>query len=186
MHGGIKVISSFKVVNDFKEDLAYGDDPGHEAFWADVYRRVFPNFQSCMQTPGKTPSQKRGTDRVIMLTNGLVLKIQEKARREVQHDMLLEYISNDRTGSPGWIEQDLEINYIAYAFMSVRRAHVIPWQPLHTAWQQNKAVWMAYAENEHEGFRKIPARNRTYTTYSVAVPWRHIFSAVARAGYVQL
>lgn len=175
-----------KVVADFRTDLAYSEDPDDERFWEAIYRQAFQAFLRCMAAPGDTVSQRKGIDRIVMLTNGIVLKMDEKKLRHDYPHMFLEYISNDRTGAPGWIEKELEIDYITYAFMPTRRAHLVPWIPLQRAWQMNKAGWIAMAQEERDGFRMVITENRGYRTHGVAVPWRHIFPAIARAGYVQL
>ena len=83
-------------INDFHEDLAYSEEASEEEFWDAIYRKAFPDMISHMPCPCKGPGQKLGIDRVIQLISSKTLYIDEKKRRDVWDDVLLEYLSNDK------------------------------------------------------------------------------------------
>lgn len=157
--------------HDFKTQLAWSEKASTEPFWDAVYRKAFPNLVNHMQCTGDTSSQRQGVDRVIHLSNSKTLYVDEKKRQQVWPDILLEYISVDRTNAPGWIEKDLTIDFLAYAFMPTLQCFLLPWPTLRLAWQQNKAEWL-------ETFKLIPAKNPAYTTWSVAIPRKILFRAM--------
>lgn len=167
------VIHSF--VNDNNYSFAASDEP----FWDAVYRKAFPNMVSHIANPIDSPAQRMGIDRSILLTSGKTLYVDEKKRREVYDDVLLEYLSNDKTGAPGWIEKDLNIDYIAYAFMPTKQCLLLPWPILQRAWS-------AYGNHWKATYFNVPAKNPTYTTYSVAVPIKELRKAIGQATLVKL
>jgi hypothetical protein len=134
---------------------------------------------SHMPCPGDTQSQRLGIDRLILLSSGRVLAIDEKKREQDYNDILLEYLSNDSTGAPGWIEKELQIDYLAYAFMPSKRVYLFPWDMLRRAWLHYKADWL-------KKYQIPPARNKGYCTHSVAVPIVELHSAVKTAMIIQL
>ena len=103
-------------IHDFKERLDYSLQASHEPFWDAVYEKAFPTMTSLM-TVSDMDKQRLGIDRVIFLRNGKEILVDEKKREQVWPDILLEYISVDTTGAPGWIEKDLAIDYISYSFI---------------------------------------------------------------------
>lgn len=167
-------------IHDFRERLAASEAARLQPFWEAVYRKHFPNMVACVLLQGDTASQRQGKDRAIHLANGQVLHIDEKSRdRTDDRDILLEYLSNDRTGAPGWMECDKAIDYMAYAFVPIRRVYIFPWPQLRRAWLHYKAEWQA-------AYPPVPARNRTYTTYSTPVPTKVLQKAVSTAAVIQV
>lgn len=150
-------------MNNFDDDLQYSQKGSCEVFWDAVYRKAFPNLVSHMPANGDFPSQRMGIDRVILLANGKTVYIDEKKRRKDRGDILLEYLSNDRTSAPGWIEKDLAIDFMAYAFMPSERVYLYPWPSLRRAWVQHNQWWKKQCPI-------IKAENPGYFTWSVAVP----------------
>lgn len=132
-----------------------------------------------MIVTGDVACQRDGVDRVIVLANGKVLKIDEKKREREYSDILLEYISSDARGTPGWIEKDLPIDYLSYAFMPIQTAYLFPWDMLRRAWLYYKPKWIV----EH---KRIEAQNNGYRTISVAVPIQTVKAAVALAMVITL
>lgn len=108
-------------------------------------------------------AQRGGIDRVLTLSSGKTLTVDEKVRYEDYDDILLEAWSSIEHKRPGWIAKDLACDYIAYAFVPSRRCYLLPFQTLRAAWRANKGEWYA-------SLRKIRADNGSYTTESVAVP----------------
>lgn len=158
-------------IHDFENRLAYSERASAEPFWDAVYRKAFSNLVNHMQCSGNTESQRQGVDRVLHLANGKTLYVDEKKREKDYPDILLEYVSVDTTGAPGWIEKDLTIDYLAYAFMPTLRCYLMPWPILRLAWQRNKAEWMRQ-------YKPVEAKNKTYTTYSLPVPLQVLFKSM--------
>ncbi len=167
------------IVHDFDERLRFSEEASHEDFWGAVYRKAFPTLINHMPCPGDTISQRMGIDRVLELDGNKTLKIDEKKRETVYQDVLLEYVSNDQTNAPGWIEKDLAIDYIAYAFMPTRSCLLLPWHEL-------KRAWRIYGEQWKRNCKRVEAQNRTYKTISVAVPISALQGAIAKASLIQV
>lgn len=166
-------------VHDFRQQLMFSEAASDEPFWNEIYKKAFPNMVNNMLASGDTVSQRMGIDRVIVLSNGQILKIDEKKRVQEYQDILLEYISVDTTGAPGWMEKDLAIDYLAYAFMPTSRVYLFSWPMLRRAWYFKKTEWIAK-------YQKVTARNVGYQTISVAVPTSVLLAEVKNAGIIQL
>lgn len=167
------------IVHDFAGQLAYSESANDEPFWQSFYRQVFPTLIACTPTPGDVLAQRNGVDRVIVLANGTVIRIDEKKRPETYPDILLEYISVDTTGAPGWIEKELTIEYLAYAFMDTKQVYLLDWQILKRAWRKYGNRWKAR-------YRTIKAPNRSYNTISVAIPTQTLMAAMQEPILVDL
>lgn len=151
-------------MNDFNECLKLSEDNKTDTFWTNVYNIAFPNMTNNMTGyKGKCQSQEYGVDRIIYLENGKTITIDEKVRRDVYPDIALEYVSNDTTQSLGWMEKDLSIDYLAYAFLPTKTVYLWDWRILKLAWNKNKDKW----KKEYFISR---AKNQYYTTLSVCVP----------------
>lgn len=168
----------------FQEQLDWSEAASAEPFWEAVYRQAFPNLVSLMPCPGDFESQRLGIDRVILLSNGQLLKIDEKKRRKDYRDVLLEWQSNDATGAPGWIEKDLAIDYLAYAIMPTLTCYLFPWTMLRRAWEQNKLNWWAEAGLETRPVGQFAAQNVGYATWSLSMPIGRVYQAVANASRI--
>ena len=166
-------------IHDFDQCLEFSEAASDEPFWDAVYRKAFPSMLWHQVCNGDTNGQRRGVDRLVYLSNDSVLRIDEKKRREQYTDILLEYISVDTTGAPGWIEKDLAIDYLAYAFMPTRRVYLFDWLMLRRA-------WLGYGARWKQKYRNIKARNNGYHTHGVAVPIGVIQNAVADARIIQV
>lgn len=172
-HGVIKL-----AIHDFDERLAWSLRSGDEPFWEAVYFKAFPNMVS-WNLCNDIRHQRMGIDRVLSLSNGRKLYIDEKKRSRVYNDILLEYISVDTTGAPGWMEKDLAIDYLAYAFMPIRRCYLFPWEMLRRAWLHFRDTWKAE-------YKSVPGYNEGYTTWSVAVPIGVLTKAVSVAAIIDV
>lgn len=162
------------MIHNFNERLAWSEQGSTEPFWDAVYRKAFPNLVNHMQCLGDTASQRMGIDRLIHLSNGRTLYVDEKKREKDYGDILLEYVSVDRTGAPGWMEKDLAIDYLAYAVMPCHRCYLFPWLMLRRAWLHYREQWIGK-------YKTCPAKNGSYTTLSVAVPTAIVLGAVKQA-----
>lgn len=172
--------------HDFQKQLQWSERAGHEPFWEAVYRKAFPNLVNLMPAGGDYESQRQGVDRVLLLSSGQVLKVDEKKRLERWPDILLEYVSVDRTNKPGWMECEKQIDYVAYAFMPDRRVYLLPWHLLRRAWIVHGEQWKQWGEDKVNGFRTVKAKNDGYFTWSVAVPIEKLYAAVNRASVIEV
>lgn len=174
------------MTHDFNEQLDWSQRCGDEPFWDAVYRKAFPNLVNHMAGSGNHDSQRRGVDRILWLSNGQPVYIDEKKRRLVREDICLEYVSVDTRNEPGWIKKPLAIDFLAYAFMPSQTVYLLPWQPLRRAWEENEQTWIQWAKSRHNGFSHVEARNDGYTTQSVAVPIKRLFAAMNRACIIRV
>lgn len=166
-------------VHDFKERLAFSEAASEEPFWEAVYRKAFPSVQVIAPVHADCELQRKGVDRVLTLDNGRTLYVDEKKRSGEWDDVLLEYVSNDSTGAPGWIAKPLMIDYLAYAFMPTRRCLLLPWYPLQRAWLLHKEQWLGQ-------YRAVHAQNPGYRTLCLPVPIPVLMKAVVRALAVEV
>lgn len=167
-------------IHDFNESLAIAEDAQTEVFWVHVYKKAFPDMIG--EIKGKqryTDSQIRGMDRIVVLENGKPITIEEKVRTKVYDDILLEYISNDNLNRPGWIEKDLSIDYLAYAFLPNKTVYLIDWRALSKAWDKHKEEWK-------KRYKIAKAGNKTYNAYSVCVPIDTLLEACKKANIITL
>lgn len=96
------------MIHDFKERLAWSQSFADEPFWEACYALAFPDMVGCFACPKDSESQRKGVDRLIHLSNGRTLYVDEKKRGKEYGDILLEFVSNDRTGTLGWVEKKLD------------------------------------------------------------------------------
>lgn len=161
-------------VHDFKERLAFSQSTRNEDFWLACYKVAFPDNVGCFPTVDDSESQRKGVDRLIHMATGKTLYIDEKVRETYYPDILLEYVSSSTTNSPGWVEKQLLIDYLAYAFLPTRTVYLLPWLSLQRAWRENKGHWL-------KKYGTIRAHNRTYDTLCCPVPTNTLFPALNRA-----
>ena len=166
-------------IHNFDERLQWSEAQSDEPFWDAVYRKAFPNLVNHMLGSGDTESQRKGIDRVILLANGKTLYVDEKKRGKMYDDILLEFLSVDTTGAVGWIEKDLQIDYLAYAFMPNRCVYLFDWQMLRRAWIENGESWK-------QKYKIIKAQNKNYTTHSVAVPIKTLLVSLVKATIIEV
>lgn len=158
-------------VNDFSSSLEKGNSSIHHNLFDLVYQHAFYNIDFIKRTKsGDTIAQKSGSDVVIYLTSDRLIRIDEKRRFKDYPDIALEYISNDRFSTPGWMEKDLGIDYLCYAFVKSKKVYLFPWQKLKLVWNLHKRQWIRLGEEKRDGFFKTVAPNPTYNTISCAVP----------------
>lgn len=148
-------------MNDFKNDLQYSASA--KEFWNNAYKKAFPIMIKTVDYSGNMKAQAIGIDTVIVLPLNGRLRIDEKMRRKNRGDVLIEYVSNDKTSAPGWIEKDLKIDFIGYAYMDTRDVLFIDFGELQKRWSERKIEWL-------QKYNLPPAKNKTYNTLNVAVP----------------
>lgn len=130
-------------------------------------------------------AQRGGIDRVVLLSSGKSLSIDEKVRDKDYPDFLWEYLSDKARGIPGWCAKDLACDYLAYAYVPSKRCVLLPFVQIRRAWLENGPLWIASANRGDAGYRIVDAVNRGYTTRSVAVPWKETFRAIREAMIVR-
>lgn len=179
-------------VHDFHERNAYSLGAALLPFWAEVYERAFPGMRALVVNDRSNAAQHGGIDHVITLASAKVIRIDTKNReRSDTGDVLLEYISNDRAETPGWMDQDLLIDYMAYAFVPDRRAYLFDWEMLRRTWLAFRDDWIAKGERREDGFSTVRALNENrggqrHMTWSVAVPTPRLLKAVSNARIIDL
>jgi len=180
-----------KRMNDFDEDLAWSHAQAKLPLWEETYRKAFPDFDSMTYVAKDGWAQRGGIDRRVHTTNGRTYDIDEKSRRDywpaalphrkyfkphvtVFPDIALEYVSNDKTKAPGWIEKPLACDFLAYNILPLRQVYLLPMA-------QTQAVWQRYKWNWLEEFHWRPAKNRGYNTLFCPVPVPVLMRAVCEA-----
>jgi hypothetical protein len=119
-------------------------------------------------------AQRAGIDRIITTASGSVYRIDEKTRRQVYNDFLLEFVSNDVKQTPGWICKELNCEFIAYAILPQKHCYLWPVVPLQRAWQQHGASWI-------EKYGRRHARNQGYKTINCPVPIPELMKRICEA-----
>lgn len=167
---------------DFRTDMQWSLAGSDEPFWHAVYWKAFPNLVT-IELCEDLPQQKQGIDRLLRLSSGKVLTVDEKKREKVYPDILLEYVSCEERNTPGWVEKDLAIDYLAYAFMPVSRCYLFSWPMLRRAWRQFGEQW----KHEYKPRRASTQIGSTaYHTVSVPVPIEVLRRAVSRAAIIDV
>jgi len=154
-------------VHNFTKSLAASHDFEDAGWWEVVYRNAFHNFAGMTNTREDGWAQRGGIDRVVSLGSGKTLTIDEKVRTKDYPDILLERWSDRDRKAPGWVQQDLACDYIAYAFIPSQRCYLLPFQELRRAWIQHGREWAnqypaVLARNERSG--------RKWVTECVPIP----------------
>lgn len=160
--------------HDFSESLASSHKASDLPIWEEIYRKSFPGFLAMIDHRQDGEHQRAGIDRSVILENSKQILIDEKIRYRAYADIALEYMSNDRTGSPGWVCKPLRADYIAYAIGPLGICYLLPVLQLQKAWAAKGEEWKGT-------YFKVPAQNKTYTTLSVAVPVNVVFMEIGKA-----
>lgn len=166
------------IVHDFRESLEKSHSYFDAPWWDDVYRKAFPGFASSVSVRDDGWAQRGGIDRVITLKSGKTITVDEKIREKDWPDILLERWSDAARHSPGWIQKSLACDYIAYAFVPSHRCYLLPFLSLRKAWIKNGPDWI-------DSHPTVSARNRDYTTESIAVPIDELMAALSDAMRVE-
>jgi len=159
------------MINDFKKDLEFSHKAEDLKMWQEIYSTAFPGC-STKNNRADGELQRHGIDRTVVLSSGKAIYVDEKVRRKDYGDILLEYISNDKYNTPGWVCKPLFCDYIAYAILPRKECYLLPVPQLQKAWEDNKQNWLK--------FKKIVAENKNYNTISVGVPIPKLFTAIGK------
>lgn len=162
------------MVAEFNADLQFSQDQATQPWWREVYGQAFPDMTGMHDVRNDCEAQIAGVDRIVVTSAGRIWKIDEKVRRKDYGDILLEYISNDRKRSPGWVVKDLACDYIAYAIVPSRACYLLPVPALQRAWLKHGNEWLRKYGS------KISA-NDFYNTLNCPVPVPVLMHKIAQA-----
>lgn len=169
------------MLHDFATSLALSHEQEDAPWWPEVYRKAFHGFHSMMSVRQDGWAQRAGIDRVVQLKSGKTVKIDEKVRAKDWGDIALERWSDRKKRTPGWIQKDLDCDFIAYAFIPSQRCYLLPFLTLRKAWILEGRRWCELADSELGGFRVVLAENHGYTTESIAVPTDVLLATIQQA-----
>lgn len=166
-----------KVMHNFADSLAASHAVSDLPLWAEVYGKAFPGgVMIDHRQDGE--HQRAGVDRSIVMPNSKQLLVDEKARFKDYGDILLEYWSDERRKTPGWVCKPLRADYIAYAVVPRGWCYLLPVQQLQSAWRK-------YGDRWASEFERIEAKNNGYVTVSVGVPINALFAAIGQQLRIQ-
>ena len=148
----------------------YADAP----WWETVYTRAFPRMRSMVCVRDDGWAQRGGIDRMITLSCGRTIPVDEKVRKKDWPDILLERWSDEARQIPGWIQKPLACEFIAYALIPSQRCYLLPTLILQAAWRHYGRDWC-------NKYRHIRAQNNGYVTESIAVPTDIVLAAIGRS-----
>ena len=171
-------------VHNFSKSLSRSHDMEDAPWWDVVYRKAFPGFLAAHSVRQDGWAQRGGIDRVIQLSSGKSVTVDEKIRMKSYPDILLEQWSSAERRVPGWMQKDLACDFIAYAFVPDERCYLFPFLTLRRAWLENGRDWIELARENQDGFRRVEAKNVGYTTVSIAVPIPNLLAALHKAQIV--
>lgn len=160
--------------HDFNDSLAASHRASDLPIWEQIYRASFPNFLAMVDHREDGEHQRAGIDRSVILENSKQLLIDEKIRWKAYPDIAVEWLSNDRTGAPGWACKPLRADYIAYAIAPLGRCYMLPVIQLQQAWKRKGEFWIATCFS-------VVAPNKGYNTLSAAVKVEDLFMEIGRA-----
>ncbi len=167
------------VVHDFRSSLAKSHAAEELPIWREIYRKAFPDMIAMVSYREDGEHQRAGIDRGIYLSNAKEILIDEKVRFNCAHnDIALEYISDDVSGTPGWVCKPLRCDYIAYAVVDTGKCYLLPVVQLQQAWRERGDYWRMQ-------YRERSAQNFGYKTWFVAVPANEVFTAMGQFLRVQ-
>lgn len=165
-------------VHDFGEQLAWSHSQSDQPWWGEVYRKAFPNLATMVTVKANGWAQQGGIDRVLTLTSGRQVTVDEKVRRHDYGDILLERWSDRDRRKAGWVQKELACDFIAYAFSVTGRCYLLPFHTLRMAWRTHGEDWIVNATMGIEGFTLVEAQNRGYVTQCIAVPVATLLDAM--------
>ena len=172
-----------KPIHNFYDSLKKSESAKFEPFWSSVYAELFPNLVHVSKIVTDLNLQRQGIDRIITLDNGRTIFIDEKVRFSEYNDILLEYLGDKEDNRKGWIEKQLNIDYLCYAFINSKTCYVFDWNILQRVWKYYGAIWK-------KKYKTIEAKNNfcgnEYTSISVAIPTKVLLSKISDASVIKI
>jgi len=166
--------SSEQKIHHFGESLELSNSYENSVWWNDVYRIAFPSLESSVSVRKDGWAQRGGIDRVLTLSSGKTLTVDEKIRTKVWNDILLERWSDEGRQVPGWVQKPLACDFIAYAFVPISTCYLFPTLMLQRAWREEGRGWV-------KKYTEIRAKNNGYVTVSVGIPVDILLKAISDA-----
>jgi len=154
--------------NNFHERLAYSLKDEEQI--NQIYFKKFRNVTK-VESVVDLGLQALGIDKIVYLTSGHKISIEEKKRTKGYTDVLFEEYSCFEKKTPGWIEKDLFPHYLCYIIMPKQTAYLFPFHLLQTAYLNNKEIWLGT-------YNRMFAQNKTYKTSNIAVPLEAVLRAL--------
>jgi len=151
-------------VHDFGEDLEYSNT--YDALFNDCYKAIFPDLQDIVHVD--IGLQRKGIDKELIFKDMSSLYAEEKTRKKVWPDILLERWSSEKR--PGWIITS-QADFLAYLLAPIKKIYLIDMKWLKAAWHENEEQWTStYFRSE--------AFNYNYVTIGYCVPFKVIVLAM--------
>ena len=157
-------------VHNFQADLSRSHRAAQSPLWEDIYRLAFPEFHSLAFVEDRA-LQRQGVDRLITLSSGRVVKVEEKQRNREYQDILLEIWSVWQQRKEGWAVKPSVSDYLLYVFNPSHRCYLLPFDDLRRVTRANAKDW-------HAAYGWRDAKNEGYTTRSIPVPIRVLENAI--------
>lgn len=151
-------------VHDFNEDLEYSST--YDALFNECYTAIFPDIQDIVHVD--IALQRKGIDKELIFKDRVHLYVEEKTRKKVWPDILLERWSSEKR--PGWIITS-EADLFAYLFAPIQKICLFDMKLLKAAWENNEEQWIST-------YFKSEALNYNYTTIGYCIPLKVLFLAV--------
>ena len=157
-------------MNDFATDLEYSLKERDNELFDSFYSEAFPGLES-IEFVDDIETQKMGIDKILQFENGRRLTVDEKKRRDVYDDVLLEIWSiwSDQKKKLGWLFTT-QCDLIVYAKITVGVVYLLPVDLLRMAWRTNRSKWWKY--------KRVEAKNNGYVTISRAIPDKELLQAI--------
>jgi len=158
--------------NDFLTDLEFSLSTRDDQALNDLYYKAFPTLEQ-IKIITDLKLQKKGIDKILILTNKKEILIDEKKRREDYGDILLEEYSNFENRQWGWLGREKYTDYIVYAIMPTMKVYFLPFLLLQKTWLKNYETWLT------KYGRKF-AQNQFYRTSNIPVPTSILLESIKK------
>lgn len=150
-------------MRSFKDDLLQSELAADLPHWDECYRKAFPSMIWQHHFPNDGGPQRAGVDRVIVLADSRVIRVDDKLRYENYNDIALETFSDFDRKILGWISKPMLCDYIGYAILPSRKFFLLPVPQLQAAWKINGESWSQKYPQKY-------SQNNGYRTAFVPVP----------------
>ena len=160
------------MTHDFHSDLQRSMLPSGDRRTEEILREFFgsPRDFALDWSPRRRPYGHDCEARAW----GSYYTIEEKRRTVDYGDVLLENVSNNRTGTPGWTRKCGNVDYVLFIFPG-KRWEIFPGAALKVAFLSNVDEWL-------KKFGVTEARNKTYSTLNIAIPTSDLIESLELCG----
>lgn len=148
-----------KTVGDrIERNKKFSDEKAYKEIYCNFYSDQIVTIINAQLEMGN--HQYMGIDRVIVLKDGSIIRVEEKTRWNVRPEeknnfganleICLEYGSRNTSGrmDKGWIEKELHVDMILFYYKNVGRAFYYPFKMLQRVWFKNKEAWLQKYEKQ--------------------------------------